>query len=104
MVENSSGNQQIILDAPLRMGYVWCIERENEMTRKFKLTKFGLAENPVGAQIAWKVGDRHYLADVTGCFFDQVRGVTILKTRHFNGEVAPEVAASYVDVLVREFE
>ena len=66
---------------------------------KFRFTKFGLAEDPRGAQVRWTVGARTYLADVVGVYRDEVRGATILKTRHFCGDEAPEVCACLVEVL-----
>lgn len=69
------------------------------MTTKFRFTKFGIAEDPRGAQVRWTVGSQTYLADVIGVYRDQVRGATILKVRHFCGNEAPEVCARLVDVI-----
>jgi hypothetical protein len=73
-------------------------------TRKFRFTKFGIAEDPRGYHVAWNVGERHYLAEVVGVEYNSVRGCTILHTQHMNGEAAPDVGARIVDVLVREVE
>jgi hypothetical protein len=68
-------------------------------TSKFTFSKFGISENPVGTKVAWNVGSRHYLADVVGCYRSELTGVTMLETRHFNGEDAPDVAATYVEII-----
>lgn len=69
------------------------------MTTKFRFTKFGLAEDPRGAQVTWTINGRTYIADVMGCYRNEVTGCTILKTRHFCGDDAPDVAASFVNVI-----
>ena len=69
------------------------------MTNRFKFTKFGLAEDPRGAQVAWQIGERRYLADVIGFYRDEVRCVAMLKTMHFNGEPGPDVCAAAVELL-----
>jgi hypothetical protein len=69
------------------------------MTAKFNFTRFGITEDPRGAQVKWTIGDRTYLADVVGFYREEARGVTMLKCRHFCGDDAPDVAASVVDIL-----
>ncbi len=64
--------------------------------------RFGWKVNPIGAQVTWTVRGRTYLADVVGLERNEQRGCWILKTRHFNGEAAPDVAATFVTVLERE--
>lgn len=71
----------------------------SQTTRKFKFTKFGIAEDPRGAQVAWTCAGRRYLADVVDAYRCEVRGATMLKVRHFCGDEAPEVCARIVDVL-----
>jgi hypothetical protein len=66
---------------------------------KFTFGKYGLKENPIGAQVTWTIKGRQYLADVRDCYRAPVTGALMLKVRHFNGETAPDVAAGFVDVL-----
>ena len=66
---------------------------------KFRFTKFGLAENPIGRQVKWQVGERTYLADVRGVYRDETRGFTMLRVSHFCGEPAPDVCASIVEII-----
>ena len=68
---------------------------------KFAFNRFGIVHDPRGAQVTWTVAGRTYLADVVDFWRDPVTGCTMLKTRHFNGEPAPAVAATFVDVLER---
>jgi hypothetical protein len=65
----------------------------------FKFTKYGIAEDARGAQVKWTIRDRTYLADVIGVYRDELRGATMLKTRHFDGSPAPEVCARVVEVM-----
>jgi len=76
----------------------------NELTRAFRFNKYGLTEDPRGAQVTWTVRDRIFLADVIDYYRNEVTGATMLKVRHFNGEPMPDVAAVAVRVLVRTFE
>lgn len=69
------------------------------MTTKFKFGRLGITEDPRGAQVAWTLKGRHYLADVVGVYRDERLGATFLKVRFFNGEAAPDVAATFVEVL-----
>lgn len=71
------------------------------MTVKFQFNRFGITQNPRGAQVTWTVGGRTYLADVIDHWRDAITGCTMLQTRHFNGEPAPTVAATFVEVLER---
>jgi hypothetical protein len=66
---------------------------------RFEFSKYGMKQDPTGAQIAWQIGDRRYLADVTGFYVNPITGAVILKSNHFNGEPAPDVRASFVEVL-----
>ena len=61
-----------------------------------------LRVDPTGAQVVMRWQGRTLLGDVTGAYRDDVRGMTHLKVRHFNGEpwpVDPHVLA--VEVLER---
>lgn len=70
-------------------------------TRPLLISKFGLAEDPIGADITWGDGKRTYLARVEGVRRDDEHGYILLKTRYFNGEEGPEVSAGIVQVLLR---
>lgn len=73
------------------------------MKRRIRFSRFGLAEDPVGMIVTWKIGDRDYLARVVATYRSETRGMVMLKTRHFNGEDAPEVTASVVFALLPEW-
>jgi hypothetical protein len=72
---------------------------EQQGKRRLKFGRFGLTEDPRGQIVTWSVGERTYLAEVTGCEYDHFRGITLLQTTHFNGEPGPEVPAGIVHVL-----
>jgi hypothetical protein len=76
----------------------------NGSTRKLKFNRWGLAEDPIGLHVSWRTDQRTFLATVVGCEYNEFRGFFNLKTRHFNGEDAPDVAAGAVDVLRRDWE
>jgi hypothetical protein len=63
--------------------------------------RFGLKADPTGAQVAWKVGERQYLADVIGFYYREVPGAWMLKVKYFNGDLVPDVALSAVKILER---
>ena len=67
--------------------------------RRFKFTKFGIAEDPRGAQVTWTVGDRKFLADVVGVYRDEILGCTMLNVRAFCGEAFPPISASNVHII-----
>jgi hypothetical protein len=71
------------------------------MTRKLQFSKYGLSEDPRGLHATWVIKGRRYLADILGAYYCEVRGVIMLKVRHFNGEPLPDISARFVDVLVR---
>lgn len=56
---------------------------------KFKFTRFGLAENPRGAQVVMPYKGRSLLGNVIGCYRNETRGMTHLVVRYFNGERWP---------------
>lgn len=67
---------------------------------KLKYTKFGLAQNPVGAQVKLDYQGRTLLGDVTGFYRNDTTSTTHLTVRHFNGEPWPiEPVAIAVDIL-----
>jgi hypothetical protein len=70
---------------------------------KFPTTKFGLKDDPRGAQIKLELDGRTYLGDVRGSHYDETLGVVVLHVTFFNGEPWPfRPAAGAVDVLERE--
>jgi hypothetical protein len=69
------------------------------MKRRLKFTRWGLAENPVGAHIVTEGGK---LYDVVGTYRRELPAAIMLQTRHFNGEPGPDIAASAVYVLERD--
>lgn len=58
----------------------------------------------VGMHVTWTVGDRQYLGEVVGHYFSREIYGTMLRVRHFNGEMAPEVPIWLVDVLERTYD
>lgn len=66
---------------------------------KFKFTKFGISEDPRGAQVAWQIKGRRYLADVIGFYHNEITGCIMLKVQYFCGDMAPDVAASFVEII-----
>lgn len=70
--------------------------------RKIRFGRFGLKEDPRGLTVTWTVGDRIFLATVTGVRYVEGRGCFLLQTRHFCGDEGPEVSACFVTVLFRE--
>ena len=74
------------------------------ITRNLKISKRGLAENPVGhhAILNWK--GRELLGEVTGAYYNEWLGGTFLKVHYFNGESWPiEPTCTAVKVLIQTF-
>ena len=69
---------------------------------KVQFTKYGLKHDYRGVHVRWTVGSRHYLATVVSMYRREVPAAIMFSTRHFNGEQAPDVAASAVEVLERD--
>ena len=67
--------------------------------RRLQFNRWGIAENPIGLQVRWTIGERTYLADVTGVYRREHPSAIMLQVRHFNGEPMPDVAASAVEVI-----
>lgn len=74
-----------------------------------------LQHDYTGAHVAWSVGERNYLGTVAGSYLSPLQTVYVLgrrvevsvrmfRVRHFNGEDAPDVQVSDVEVLEREWE
>jgi hypothetical protein len=70
---------------------------------KIPFTKYGMAIDPTGAHCTFDIGARYYLVEIVGFYHSETRGVTLLKTRHFNGEDGPEICANLVNVLERSY-
>lgn len=72
---------------------------------KFTFGKFGLKENPVGAQVSMEFNSRTLLGDVKGCYRSEILGCTKLIVHHFNGKPWPiNPSAVAVDILERTYE
>ena len=71
---------------------------------KIPFTKYGMAIDPRGAHCTFNIGERHYLVEIVDVYRSDVRGATLLKTRHLNGEIGPDICANLVDVLERTYE
>lgn len=75
--------------------------RKDKAMRRLRFGRFGLQEDPRWAHVVFDIGERHYIVQVTEVYRAEERGMTMLRTRHLNGEVGPDVAASFVHVLER---
>ena len=73
------------------------------MTR-FRFGRWGMLDNPIGADVTWQQNGRKHLARVYDIYRRETPQAYMLRVRYFNGEDAGEVAASAVEVLVREYE
>ena len=72
------------------------------MSRKFRLGKFGLREDPTGAHVTLDWRGRTLLGEVRSAEYNHVTGCTILTVRHFNGEPWPlQPGVLAVNVLER---
>jgi hypothetical protein len=69
------------------------------MMRRIRFNRWGLAEDPTHAQI---VGIDGRLYDVVGTYRREYPAAVMLRTRHFNGEPGPDMAASSVYILERD--
>jgi hypothetical protein len=70
--------------------------------RRLRFGRWGLAENPAGYQV---VTDTGRLYDVLEAYLREgPAAVYMLRVRHFNGDQAPDIAATAVWVLNREWE
>jgi hypothetical protein len=74
--------------------------------RKFLFGKHGLKENPTEQVVTWSVGEREYLARVTGVTKKRISAgdyeVLMLQTRFFCGNKGPDVPARDVFVLEQD--
>lgn len=73
--------------------------KQTDGERRIRFGRFGLLENPVGLCVTWNQGERIMLADVIGTYRREHPQAIMLTVRHFNGEDAPDIAASAVRVL-----
>jgi len=70
---------------------------------RFTRGRFGLSDDPIGAQVKFTYRGRTLLGDVYEVYNDEVTGSIRLEVRHFNGEPWPlDPPAVNVDVLSRE--
>lgn len=75
----------------------------NSGIRRVKITRWG-CEDVRGAHVVWDIGGRHYIGEVMDISRNETRGVWLLHCRHMDGSPTPDVAASYVKLLEREYE
>jgi len=68
---------------------------------RIEFTKFGLKRDYRGAHVSYRLSGRDYLATIVGCHRVETTGCIMLELQHFNGEPAPSVAASFVELLER---
>lgn len=71
---------------------------------RVQFTKRGLKYDYVGAHVTWTIKGRTYLGEVVSTYRRECPQAIMFKVRHFNGEDAPDVAASYVKVLERSYD
>lgn len=74
---------------------------EIAMKRRLRFNKWGLAEDPTWAHIVTSSGK---LYDCIGFYRREFPTATMLRTRHFNGEPGPDIAAATVWILIRDLE
>ncbi len=68
--------------------------------RRFKLGKYGLAENALGKHVALDWQGRRLLGEVTDAQYNATRGYIMLTVKHFNGESWPiQPTASAVEII-----
>ncbi len=74
------------------------------MQRRIRFNRWGLAEDPKYLHVTWTVCERTYLTEVTEAYQTPMLGMWMLRTKYMDGSPAPDVAASAVKVLVRNYE
>lgn len=67
---------------------------------RVKITRYG-CEDVRGAHCTWNVSGRTYLAEIVTIYRNDVTGCWMLKSKHMDGTPAPDVSASYVELLER---
>lgn len=72
---------------------------------KLQFGRFGLKQDPRGGHCTMEYQGRTLIGEVMDVYRSEVRGMTHLKVRHFNGESWPlDPAAVMVDMLERDYE
>lgn len=71
------------------------------MIRSIRFGRFGLKEDPTGQIVVDRQGK---LYDVTGVYYRQLPACFMLRVRYFNGEAAPDIAASAVKLVLPDPE
>lgn len=69
--------------------------------RRIRFSRWGLAEDPTHAHIVTNTGE---LYECLGTYRQEFPSAIMLRTRHFNGELGPDIAASAVWILNREWK
>jgi hypothetical protein len=71
--------------------------------RKLVFGRYGLKEDPTERTVTWSVGERDYIARVTGVSKKRMAAgdydILMLQTRFFCGDNGPDVPARDVNVL-----
>lgn len=63
--------------------------------------KHGVTTDLRGAHAVFDLNARHYIVSIQRVYRDEVCGCTLLETRHLNGEAAPTICLSFVNILSR---
>lgn len=67
---------------------------------KTQFGKYGPKQDYTGAYVCLMIGERQYLGNIISIYRNEVRGMTLAKVRHFNGEYWPfEPALSALEIL-----
>lgn len=98
-----TGNPTDLEDAYYRTRYAAraAIAEESTTHGSSLIGRFGLTADPRGAHAIFTLAGRDYIVEVLRAFRDEVRGCWLIETRHMNGETAPTVALSFVNLLNR---
>ena len=86
-------------DTQIRLCGCQCHDAEGTLPVEF--TRYGFRYDYTGAHVTWNSEGHTYLAEVVEACQDDGNGILFFRTRHFNGEPAPDAVASTVRVLDR---
>ena len=68
---------------------------------RFRFGRWGMLDDPRGADVTWTANGRRHLARVYDVYRRETPQAYMLKVRYSNGEDAGEIAASAVEYLER---
>lgn len=74
------------------------------MIRCIKYHRGRLAENPTGAIVTFRLDGQDRLAEVSNVYYREFPPAYMLNLRYFNGEAAPDVAASAARLVLPDPE